>query len=584
MPYPTPHRRLRRLTLGLTAGTLTLTGLALASGPTATAAVQVELTPVHVDTSATRATGHNDFLADGVRVWTQGSTSTDKAAGYFDVNLPLAGVGEPSMDWSNNLPAQNYRPGMQLKTDFNGDGDVDGILVGEPVLADGTTFLGNRWWLAGGADRKADVESPGVTLPVDGTQPSYRQNLASLDDWRALFPNARVLQAGWSLGSGALGDGTIFGMTVGNTDYLFSNDEASATKKLYPSDVDTTQTRATGHNDFRPTSGVRVWTEGSTSTDKAAGYFPVGERLGAVGEPTLAWRNNGASTARPGLQLVVDIDADGTADGILVGEPVYKDIAASVNWWLSGGSATQAFKDLAPSDDAGNGSSWNGTLAEWRAVLPAHAQVLASGWSLGSGVKGDGVVESIKVGRTTYTFSGKNRAAAALPVSASAPAGTSVVVTLPATDADGDTLTYTAPRGTVAGNRLTVAVPADAAGAYPVAYTADDGRGGQAQGTVTINVTKARATATLTIKPVVVTTAKTVRIVVRVASSGATQNGAVVIRDNGRVVGRGKVAQGKATIVLARKLAVGTHRFKAAYAGTSFTLPATAKGSVRVLR
>ena len=580
----TPLRRLRRLAPGITAGALVLTGLAFANPAQAASPTQVVLTPVDVDMSATRATGHDDFLADGVHVWTEGSTSTDKAAGYFDVDEPLADVGEPTMDWANNVPADNYRPGMQLKVDFNGDGDVDGILVGEPIYADGTTFLGNEWWLAGGADRKAGLESPGVTIPVDAGQPSYRQNIATLDDWRALYPDAQVLQAGWSLGSGALGDGTIYGMTVGSTDYLFSNDETDTTKVLYPSDVDTSDTRATGHNDFRLTSGVHVWTEGATSTDKAAGYFPVNQPFRKIGEPTMTWRNTGASTARPGLQLVVDIDGDGTPDGILVGEPIYADIANATNWWLSGGSATQAFKDLAPSDDGGNGSSWNGTLAEWRAALPATAEVLASGWSLGSGVKGDGVIDSIKVGRTTYTFTGRNRAPAAPTIKASATAGGTVNVTLPATDADGDALTYTADRGTVTGNQLTIPVPTDATGTYTVTYTADDGRGGVTDGTVSIRVTKASTKAKVAVKPSKPTTRKKARIIIHVTSKGATRTGTLVVRDNGHIVARRVVSHGKTKFVVNRKLTKGRHVIRVAYSGTASTKAAKAKAVVKVRR
>ena len=533
-------------------------------------------------TGATRATGHNDFLSDGVRVWTEGSTSTDKAAGYFDVDKPLAGLGEPSMDWSNNLPSENYRPGMQLKVDFNGDGDTDGILVGEPVYADGTTFLGDEWWLAGGTDRKVDLESPGTALPVDAGQPSYRQNIATLADWSSLYPDAEVLQAGWSLGSGALGDGTIYGMTVGDTDYLFSNDEVDTTKTLYPSDVDTSDTRATGHNDFRLTSGVHVWTEGATSTDKAAGYFPVDQTLREAGEPTMDWRNNGTSTARPGLQLVVDIDGDGTPDGILVGEPIYKDIANATNWWLSGGSATQAFKDLAPSDDGGNGSEWNGTLAEWRKALPATARVVASGWSLGSGVKGDGVIESITVGRTTYTFTGKNRAPAAPTVKASSTSGSTVSVTLPATDADGDTLTYTANRGTVTGNKLKVSVPATVVGAYLVTYTANDGRGGVAEGTVNIRVRKASTTVKLVVKPKKLTTRTKAKIVIHVRSLGTTRGGAILVHDNGHLTAYRLVSHGNTKFVIHRKLTKGQHTIRLAYAGTQTTHAAKTKVVVNV--
>ena len=43
-----------------------------------------------VDTSETRVTGHNVFSGGVVRVYTEGATSTDKAAGYFDVHDYIA--------------------------------------------------------------------------------------------------------------------------------------------------------------------------------------------------------------------------------------------------------------------------------------------------------------------------------------------------------------------------------------------------------------------------------------------------------------------------------------------------------------
>ncbi len=74
------------------------------------------------------------------------------------------------------------------------------------------------------------------------------------------------------------------------------------------------------------------------------------------------------------------------------------------DWWLTSGSSADA-KDVDPSgaNNGGNGSAWFGTLAEWAAALP-DARFYAGGFSLGSGVKGDGFLESITYGDTTYTF------------------------------------------------------------------------------------------------------------------------------------------------------------------------------------
>ena len=64
---------------------------------------------------------------------------------------------------------------------------------------------------------------------------------------------------------------------------------------------------------------------------------------------------------------------------------------------------TQFVKDGAPHTGGGSGSDYHGTLDEWRAAFP-NANVMAFGFSLGSGVKGDGVINSITFAGTTYTF------------------------------------------------------------------------------------------------------------------------------------------------------------------------------------
>jgi opacity protein-like surface antigen len=154
-------------------------------------------------------------------------------------------------------------------------------------------------------------------------------------------------------------------------------------------------TRATGHYEVVGT-GLHVWTEGSTSTDKVAEYVAAPAPLAVVGEPSLEYTPT-TGTIPPGFQLVVDFDNDGGIDGILVGEPVYDG-----DWWLSNGSA-QFVKDGAPSHTGGSGSANHGTLDAWRAAFP-QAQVRYIGFSLGSGVLGDGVISALDYNGTRYTF------------------------------------------------------------------------------------------------------------------------------------------------------------------------------------
>jgi hypothetical protein len=211
---------------------------------------------------------------------------------------------------------------------------------------------------------------------------------------------------------------------------------------VYTSDLatwNTSDTRATGHQAIQPAGGLHLFTEGATSTDKVAGYFPTNFALSAVGAETIAQAMDfsglvGATV--PGLQLVVDINGDGVADGNLVGEPIYGN-----TWWLNT-SASAPFQALAPHTGGGFGSSNWGELSEWSAAIPA-ARVLAIGYSLGSGVHNDGVLTRITLGCVNYTWgpviTTNANAAASVSGSASATAAGTVapIAAVPALAATG---------------------------------------------------------------------------------------------------------------------------------------------------
>ncbi|MGY1695303.1 hypothetical protein ACI780_10345 [Geodermatophilus sp. SYSU D00814] len=116
-----------------------------------------------------------------------------------------------------------------------------------------------------------------------------------------------------------------------------------------------------------------------------------------MGEPSLDYTPI-SGTIPPGFQLVVDFDADGSADGILVGEPG----SYGTDWWVNKAAKTFV-KAAAPETGGGSGSDWYGTLDEWRTAFP-RAEVKAFGFSLGSGVEGEGLLEAIEFDGTRYTF------------------------------------------------------------------------------------------------------------------------------------------------------------------------------------
>lgn len=184
---------------------------------------------------------------------------------------------------------------------------------------------------------------------------------------------------------------------------------------------DYADTRATGHY-AGSNLGLHIWTEGNTSTDKVAGYLPVDIDLADALDAALHY--DATVGIEPGAQLKVDIDGDGVFDGILVGESVYGD-----NWWLTGGSS-DAFKAFDPSgeENGGNGSEWFGTLAQWVEEIPL-AHVTAVGFSLGSGVLGDGTVTGFTVGGNELSFVQHVSAVPEVPAVPAVPATYAWVVT-----------------------------------------------------------------------------------------------------------------------------------------------------------
>ena len=154
------------------------------------------------------------------------------------------------------------------------------------------------------------------------------------------------------------------------------------------------ETRAAGHN-VLVENGLHVYTDDASSLAKAAGYLAVDFALKDYGSFDLDW--TGTSPA-PGGQMLVDLDNDGTPTGYLVIEDAYNG-----EWWLSANwNGDVPASELPVSAVGGGGADW-ASPQEFLNAFP-DARIKAIGYSLGSGVKGDGVISSITAGCHVYTF------------------------------------------------------------------------------------------------------------------------------------------------------------------------------------
>lgn len=151
--------------------------------------------------------------------------------------------------------------------------------------------------------------------------------------------------------------------------------------------ADYQDTRSNGHYEFVQ-NGLHIWTDNNTSQAKVAWYNSVAPYpLAQVGSPSIDYTINFG--IKPGMQIVLDADGDGSADGIIVGEPdSYGD-----NWWSN--------HDFGVGPGLGYASY--GTLVDYLEANPA-AKVLAVGFSLGSGVYADGVLHSVTFGCYKWIF------------------------------------------------------------------------------------------------------------------------------------------------------------------------------------
>lgn len=170
----------------------------------------------------TRAHGHNVYVTNALHIYTDGTTdvgagnvNTDKAAGYYTpaASIALSAIGYPSIDYSST---SGSLPGIQLIIDTNNDGVADATLVYESGMGSNPTGLASsatgKWWAT------KDLGVGDASAP----NPSYQKSWGTLNEYLKKYPDARITSIGYSLGSGAKGDGLISGITAGCENFTFN--------------------------------------------------------------------------------------------------------------------------------------------------------------------------------------------------------------------------------------------------------------------------------------------------------------------------------------------------------------------------
>ena len=167
------------------------------------APVSTNLDPAGWSFAESRSGGHHTYVSGGLQISTDAADYNGKSAGYVAADFPLGQTGTPSLTYDNT--SGGAEPGIQLSVFVNGA--FFGNLVHEPLFA--------QWW-----------SSHAVAGMPAGPNPSYQLSYGSIDDylfaWAQLgITDVKVKAVGFSLGSGALGSGTISQITAGCEKYTF---------------------------------------------------------------------------------------------------------------------------------------------------------------------------------------------------------------------------------------------------------------------------------------------------------------------------------------------------------------------------
>lgn len=224
------------------------TDCAVACTTTTAAPVSTNLDNAGWTFGESKSGGHHEYVASGLHIWTDGSGSDDKSAGYHATDFPLSQVGIPALGYANT--SGESAPGLQLTVYVNGV--FFGNLVNEPLFP--------KWW-----------SSHAVAGLPSGPNPSYQLSYGSIDDYLFAWAqqgitDVQVKAVGYSLGSGAKGDGIVTSVTAGCVDYAF-------TSKAYAPAVSYTLGACYPNGDF---SSKNLYFHFDNSASDVAVTFTVG--------------------------------------------------------------------------------------------------------------------------------------------------------------------------------------------------------------------------------------------------------------------------------------------------------------------
>ncbi|QAV70814.1 cell wall-binding repeat-containing protein [Salinibacterium sp. UTAS2018] len=387
--------------------TAALPANAAASAPTTEACTAITAGPTATNQNAkgwtfadTRATGHNEFTATGLRVWTDGTTSTDKAAAYKATDIALQDVGEPLVNFVSNSGGV---PSLQLVTDFDANGTADGILVGEPL------HYGADFWVP---DHSSTAQFVKDGSP-DSTGSAGSQYHGTLDEWLEEFPTARVLQFGYSLGSGVLGDAVIESIEVGCVSYGFGRDDAYSTSSTV--NVDDSQIASfEDGNTASATYNYTSWHEGYNNAHRAYSTAADGLHLGTGATSQIMLGTPGTVSAAQLEELITSASVT-TVDGKVTFQiPILYGDASSFTTLRSTAllAGTEHHFDVTDTWVSSkplklnSGATYTPANAPTIADLVAFLEAQGNITLLGFGVQADNaaIVQDIAFDDTTYHF------------------------------------------------------------------------------------------------------------------------------------------------------------------------------------